>query len=203
MSTPWIVAFAVLTVCVALMGLVLVGTLRRIAGVLEQTEARLLEAGIGGPGPGGLEPGSRLPAFSVRRFRGGWLSDDDLRGLPAVILLISSTCPACGGLVRELRRSVGTLPIPVYVVAENDDEVEALELAQVPNVLIQPKRELSIALKTSTTPHAFAIDRSGTIAATSTPNTLHQLRELVEPALDGGGDAAVLEQVPMIPTQRR
>jgi len=198
MNVPWIIAFALLAVCVALLTVVMLGTLRRISGVLEQTEARLREAPIASPGPGGLEPGSPLPAFSVRRFYGGWLTDDDIRGVPAIVVFISSTCPACSGLIRDLRRGADALPLPVYIVADNDDEVQALGLTNVANVLIQPKHELAIAFRTSTTPHAFAIDRSGTIVATSTPNALNQLRELIEPALERGGDAPGLEQVEVV-----
>jgi hypothetical protein len=176
------------------------GTLRRITAVLEQSEARLREAGISGPGPGGLEPGSRLPTFSVRRYRGGWLTDKDIRGDPALIVLISAACPACSRLLRELKRDATTLPLAVYVVAENDDEVHSLGLQDVPNVVVQPRREVSIALRTSTTPHAFAVDGSGTIVASSTPNTLDQLRELVEPALAQGGDAPSREHAKAVST---
>lgn len=200
MSVPWMVAFGVLTLCVVLLSLVLLGTLRRITGVLEQSEARLRESGISGPGPGGLEPGSRLPSFSIRRYRGGWLTDSDIRGDPALIVLISAACPACSGLVRDLRREAERLPIAVYVAAENDDEVHSLGLQDVPNVVVQPRRELSIAFETSTTPHAFAIDRRGTIVATSTPNTLDQLRELLEAALAEGGDAPGLERTEVVST---
>lgn len=94
MSTSWMLAFGMLAACVLAIALVVLGTLRRISGVLELAEARLAELPAT-RGPGGLEPGASLPAFTVERFGGGILTDEDLRGSPGLLLLISSTCPAC------------------------------------------------------------------------------------------------------------
>ncbi|MBA3736106.1 MAG: hypothetical protein H0W90_13080 [Actinobacteria bacterium] len=188
MSVPWIVAFATLAACVVVTALIVLGTLRRISGVLEQAEARLAEM----PptlGPGGLEPGSLLPGFAAQRFAGGFLTDEDLRGSPALLIFVSSSCPACAGLIRDLRRTGAGISIPHYLVTRDKEEVYSLGLETFGNVLMQPEYELSIAFRTSTTPHAFAIDRSGTIVAAETPNRLDQLRELVRPALGRGGDA--------------
>jgi AhpC/TSA family len=187
-SVLWIVAFGVLATCVLLTSVVLLGTLRRINGVLEQAEARLADMPAT-RGPGGLEPGSLLPAFAVQRFRGGVVTDGDLRGSPAVLLFLSSSCPACSALIRDLKRDAAGIPVPVYIVAKDERDVNSLGLEELANVLIQPNHELAIAFRTSTTPHAFAIDRTGTIIAADTPNRLGQLRELVRPVLREGGDA--------------
>ncbi|MBA3736833.1 MAG: redoxin domain-containing protein [Actinobacteria bacterium] len=199
MSVPWITAFGVLSVCVLLIAVLLLGTLRRISGVLEQAEARLRDAPHG-PGPGGLEPGTALPAFRARRFDGGWTTDEDLRGSPALVVFASSTCPACSGLIQGLRRNGAELSIRSYVVVNSDEEVHALRLENVQNVLIQPDGELSIAFRTSTTPHAFAINRSGVIAAVSTPNNLSQLQELVPRAITRGGAASRQQQAEVVPS---
>ncbi len=193
MSVPWIVAFVVLAACVLVTALVVLGTVRRISGVLEQAEARLADL----PptrGPGGLEPGALLPVFEVQRFGGGSLTDADLRGSPALLVFVSSSCPACTGLIRGLRRDAAGISIASYLVARDEKEVYSLGLEGFANVLIQPEYELSIAFRTSTTPHAFAIDQSGTIVATDTPNRLDQLRELVRPALRRGGEAVDKER---------
>lgn len=189
MSAPWIVAFGALAICVIATSLVLLGTLRRISGVLEQAEARLRDIPPR-PGPGGLEPGTPLPEFRARRFSAGWVTDADLRGSPALVLFVSSTCPACSGLLRDIRRNGTDLSAPCYLVVDSEQEVRSLGLEEVENVLIQPENELSIAFRTSTTPHAFAIDRRGLVVGANTPNRLRHLQDAIRPALDRGGDAA-------------
>ncbi len=92
------------------------------------------------------------------------------------------------------------LSIPSYVVVTSHSEVHSLGLEEVENVLVQRERELSIAFMTSTTPHAFAIDRSGMIVANSTPNTLSQLQELAQPAVTRGGDASRKQRTEVVPT---
>ncbi len=193
MSTPWIVAFVALASCLFLLALIFLGTLRRIVGVLEQAEARLVNAPLS-PGPGGLEPGTQLPPFQVRRLEGGWLGDDDVRGAPAAFVFLSSSCPACTGLVRDLRRGA-RLPLTVYVIVSGEEEAQSLGLSALPDVLIQPENELSIAFRTSTTPHAFAVGIDGTIIATSTPNSLDQLQELIRPPLEEGGEVALPQEL--------
>jgi hypothetical protein len=188
-STPWIVAFGFLSACVTLVALVLLGTLRRISAVLEQAEARLREMQTSA-GPGGLESGSRLPVFRVQRFAGGWVSDDDLRGSAFLVVFVSSSCPACSELVRGIRRSGGDFALPTYIVVSSPEEVHLLGLDETRNVLIQADGDLSRAFRTTTTPHAFAFDSTGIVAAASTPNTLRQLEELVQNALrPEGGDS--------------
>ena len=199
MSVPWIVVFGVLSGCVLLIAVVVLGTLRRISGVLEQAEAQLQNAPPG-PGPGGLEPGTTAPAFKVRGFSGGWITDEELRGSAALIVFVSSTCPACSGLIRDLRRKRTELTIPFYVVVNSIEEVHVLGLEELDNVLVQPEHELSIAFRTSTTPHAFAINPSGVIVAVNTPNNLSQLKELVQPAVTRGGDAPVQRRSEVVAT---
>jgi hypothetical protein len=191
MSTPWLVAYVVLAAVVVLAVLVLVGTLRRIGAVLEGAEAALRDsAQQPSPGPGGLRPGTPLPSFRVARFNGpGFVSSGDLQGSSAVVLFLSSTCPACAGLARELRRKTPRLGVPLYVVFGSASEVRATGLEKLEHVLVQDRSELSGAFETSTTPHAFAIDAVGVVVAATTPNTFSQLNDFVGAALAGGGEA--------------
>ena len=93
------------------------------------------------------------------------------------------------GLARDLRRKADAFPLPLYVAVNNEQDVGCLRLESLRDLLVQPANELSIAFRTSTTPHAFAIDRSGIVVATDTPNTFDHLLALVRPALREGGDA--------------
>jgi len=76
-----------------------------------------------------------------------------------------------------------------------EEEAQSLGLSALPDVLIQPENELSIAFRTSTTPHAFAVGIDGTIIATSTPNSLDQLQELIRPPLEEGGEVALPQEL--------
>ncbi len=186
MSTPWTVAFVLLWLLVILVCLVVVGTLRRISSVLERAEARSRDVPLSA-GPGGLEPGMPLPEFRAQRLQGGWVTDEDVRGSPALILFLSVNCPPCKLLARELRRP-HELGVPLYVALNDPRDAKALGLENLDDALTQAHGDLAQAFKTNTTPHAFAIDGSGTVVATGTPNTVKGLVELAAAAK--GGDAS-------------
>ncbi len=143
MSTAWAFAFALLWLLVILVGLIVAGTLRRINGVLEHTEARLRELPVAA-GPGGVELGAPLPEFRAQRLQGGWATDGHVRGLPAVVLFLSADCPPCKLLARDVRRG-RALGVPLYVVLNNADEARDLGVDSFKNVLTQTNGELSRA----------------------------------------------------------
>lgn len=189
MSLPWIIAFALLTLCVLVTAALVLGTLRRISGVLEQAEVRLRDVTLmGGSGPAGLEPGASLPTFRAETLDRDLVTDADLRGAPAVLLFLSSDCPPCRALAHELRRR-SDVGIHLYVVLGRIDEARELRLTGLENILLQGDGQLSQAFKTRATPHAFVFDAAGALVAAGTPNTYDHLRNLTRGVLEGGGDA--------------
>ena len=189
MTVPWIVVLCLLSVCVLLTALVVLGALRRISSVLEQAEARLRDLPAeASSGPGGLELGATLPAFEADRLGGGDpLTDVELRGSPATILFLSASCPPCATLARDLRRQ--DRDESVYVVVSEPNDAEKLRLTEAQPVLIQRNGQLSEAFKTSATPHAFVFNSTGILVAAGTPNSGAALRRLAVTVLEEGGDA--------------
>ena len=186
MTGPWIAAYAGLWLVVVAVAALTLGVLRRIGAVLEAAEQAL--ASTPAAGPGGLEPGAHVPDFRAQRLDGGTFSEEDLPDGGAVIVFLSSDCPPCRSLAREIARRPPA-ELPFFLVVESEEEAAELGLDLADRVLVQPSRELSVAFRTSATPHAFVVDRDGVILANKTPNTVEGLRKLARPILRGG-DAA-------------
>ena len=198
MTAPWIVVLCLLSACVLLTGLIVLGALRRISSVLEQAEARLRDVPVAAsPGPGGLEIGATLPSFQADRLGGDSITDGDLRGSPATILFLSAACPPCATLARDVRRQRNRSE-PVYVVVNDLNDATQLRLTEAQHVLIQRDGQLSEAFKTSATPHAFVFNSAGVLVAVGTPNSGAALDRLARPVLEEGGDASGQEAMEMI-----
>lgn len=189
MTAPWIVLLCLLSTCVLLTALVVLGALRRISAVLEQAEARLRDLpAVPSSGPGGLEIGATLPSFQADRLGGAPVTDEELRGNAATIVFLSASCPPCAALARDLRRHPSR-DESVYVVVSEANDAEQLRLTEAQQVLIQRDGQVSEAFKTTATPHAFVFDRAGVLVAAGTPNSGAALRRLAAPVIEEGGDA--------------
>lgn len=186
MSGAWIPAFLALWVVVLLLGLLVLGTLRRIAPLLERAESHLA-ASSGAAGRLGLEPGTPVPKFEVATVEGASLTDADLRGEASIVLFIRRGCPACARLIDQLKAGeAGKLGIRLLVVAEEESLAEELASAEAVTAIAQPDRSLATAFQTNATPHAFAVAASGLIAESSFPNSVEQLEVLAELVREGG-----------------
>jgi peroxiredoxin len=185
-SGAWIAAFLVLAVLVALLGLLVLGTLRRISLVLERAESHLA-ATSGAVGPGGLEPGSPLPRFEVATVEGATLTDADLRGKASIFVFVRRGCPACLPLIDQLKGGeAARLGLQLVAVAEEEALADELASAAGVTAIPQPDRSLASAFQTTATPHAFAITASGLIAESGFPNSVEQLEVLAELVREGG-----------------
>ena len=176
MSTAWIAVVVALWVVVILLTTAFVGTLRRIANVLEAAEERLRLAPTSGQG---LLPGAELPWFEGLRADGTEFSADDIAGSRTMLLFLGGGCPPCRQLAAELSaRDPGeTLGLDLLVVLHDLGESQELALRPSTDVLLQPDGAIADAFQTTATPHAFVIE-NGTIAATGHPNTLDSLVRL-------------------------
>lgn len=178
MSVAWTIAFGTFAGLSLLTALAVLGTLRRATAALEEVEARL-RGTDSDPRPGGLAPGTSVPEFAALTDRGRVFTARELRGRDVVLLFLAADCPPCRVLADELRAAS-----PPYVEARLvlvfDAEAEAGQLIEGidAEVIYQDERAVSRAFNSAGTPHAFVIDRAGTVVASGMPNTLSALREL-------------------------
>lgn len=195
MSTPWLIAFLALWAVVLIEGMLVLGTFRRVAVVLEAAEGRLRE--LPAPGPGGLPIGAAVPPFAASTANGSAFSDADLRGKISLVLFLSSGCPPCGVLADELSDAEAIPGTRLLVVLNDRSECLELGLSSALPIAYQRNGEVSRAFQTTATPHAFLVDSRGVILASGTPNSRKALRDLVEESLEGGDRIAVPEEVPV------
>jgi thiol-disulfide isomerase/thioredoxin len=182
MSELWIAALLSLWLIVALLAFLVLGLLRRIAPILERAEAALSPP----TAPPGLPVGSSTPPFELMTADGRSLPSANLLGRPFVLLFVSSGCAPCR-LLAERVREVGLDLLAELIVVADETEVGA-DVGDWPSATLAYQRdhEVSHAFATSATPHAFAINRSGTIVAAGFPNTLDRLQTLAGQAQEGG-----------------
>jgi thiol-disulfide isomerase/thioredoxin len=191
-STPWIVAFVALCAFVAVLAVIVVGSLRRIAVVLEQAESALRVRE--GRGPGGLEPGTQVPEFEGVLLDGARFTSASVAGAPSVIVFLGPNCPACHTLEADL--AANDLPdvgARVVAVVSDLDYAERLGALENLEVVVQTDRSIADAFESKATPHAFAVDGDGVVRATATPNSVERLKELMITLV--GGDRVVEMQV--------
>jgi len=184
-SGPWIAAFVALWLLVLVLAFLHLGLLRRILPVLEAAERH----GHGGlPGLGGLPAGTPLPDFELETEAGDPVHVRDLRDRQAVWLLASPGCAPCEALAAELREAgEAALGVPLVTISDVSDTGRTLGLPPGVTTLFQREGAAAEALRTDATPHALAVDTRGVVVATTTPNTLDDLRALARRLTEGGG----------------
>lgn len=172
-------AVVALWVVVVLLGLLVLGLLRRVNDVLIAVEERLA---VSPAGPAeGLPVGARLPEFAVVSEPGEEQSSEDLELGPAVWLLLSAGCPACTRIVEELAGHPDPLHGMRLVVVADDTAEERQRLAGLEATHIyQRDREVAAAFACSATPYGFAVNAAGEVVASGPAGQLDQLRGLAE-----------------------
>lgn len=186
MSGAWIAAFLALAGLTVLIGLLVLGTLRRVAPLLERTEARLAELAPDMT-PRGLALGESVPPFEAHRHDGGTFSDADLHGRESLVLFLGVACRACERLIDDLERGrVPELGAALVVVTESAEQARRLATEEGVAVVVQRERELSRAFESNVTPHAFVVDAAGAIRGRGTPNDWERLQQLAADAKRGG-----------------
>lgn len=195
MSTPWIAAFVLLALVVALVAFLVVGMLRRIALVLEQAESRLRQL-PSDFGPGGLAVGAPIADFVAETEAGIPFTASDLRGGPALVVFLSSGCAPCLTLARDLERAdAERLGARLFAVLHDPSERLELGLSSAVRVLYQRDGAISQAFETSATPHTFVLDSAGRVVATGTPNSFEGLKRLVTDAQGGDPNEGLRREV--------
>lgn len=198
MSGLWTGAFVGVCGIVVILGLIVLGTLRRLLPVLERAEASLASVGAR-ISPGGLPSGSTVPAFSVEEIGGSLFSEGDLEGSKSVVLFLSSSCVACAQFVDDLELGrVPDLGVRLVVVSDRSQAGRFEQLTGV-IVLVQEGRSLASVFETEATPHAFVVDEQRRILASGTPNDWERLRRLLAEAEKGGASGSDIAAAVMTP----
>jgi hypothetical protein len=184
MSAPWIAAFLALCGFVVLLGLIVLGTLRRIAPLLERAEAALAT----GPqrAPGGLRSGARVPPFAGKVVDGSTFTEQDLLRRRAVVLFVGASCAACERLIIDLEAGrIPDLSSRLFVVSEYADEAERFAPSAEVTVVVDPQRSIAKAFESEVVPNAYVVE-DGTILASGRPNDWEAIETLI--STQEGGD---------------
>lgn len=185
MTAPWIVAFVALWVLVIALGLLVLGTMRRLVPLLERSQ-EVISSSARRLAIGGLPPGTSVPPFTAQGITGATFVDTDLRGSTAIVLFLGSGCMACERLVDDLEH--GRVPdLGARLVVVSDDRAEALRLGESAEVtvLVDENRTLARLFESAAAPHAFILDEHGTVLANGTPDEWEGLRHLFVTAKGG------------------
>jgi thiol-disulfide isomerase/thioredoxin len=179
MSGPWLAAFLTLAVLVMLMGVVVLGLLRRMGSVLERTETLLMEGGSGLPLEG-LPAGTELPFFEARTIDGERITDSDFVGMPSLFIFLDEDCHPCKELLAEFSL-VEQLPPTVRVVVAIDSKGEIPAHRLPGGVLLVDGTDHTLAqtFRSSIRPNAVGVDPSGTVVGHSIPNSVDDLWTLM------------------------
>ncbi|MFI6041829.1 peroxiredoxin family protein [Nocardia sp. NPDC051321] len=182
MSLPWIVLVVAQGIVLIILGLIVLGLLRRIGSVLEAVEAKL---------PSDRETtspavGQHIPPFVAVTAEGATVSSETLCGGPCVLLFVSPRCRHCLTLLSGLTDQWSLLKGIELVVITPDPSQLADKVGNA-RVVVDPDQRISQLFGVFATPAAIAIDAHRRVA---TPiqhvNAVHQLGALAEAARSGG-----------------
>lgn len=192
MTTPWIIAFLILCGVVLLLVVILLGTLRRITGVLERAEA-IVGTDRRTVDVGGLSIGEHVPPFEVRDESGALIQSSDLVEAMSVILFIDSDCKPCDDLVKELAEDGDATNLPLIVIT--DDARARSALPRSISVFVQSDRSASDAFHSIGTPQAFLVSPDLVIRDRTFPNSAARLKDLADRQEGGEYEGAVVKSL--------
>lgn len=182
MTAPWVAVVVALWVVVILVALVLLGLLRRVDSLLQQSSAGFP---YGDP-LGGLAPGASVGEFRAVDASGQQWSHIPVDG-PAIVLLTAPGCAPCNSLMRALAADGAPLDIPLIVVTTDEETAKAEPKPAWCYVLYQQEGSVYEALRTTATPHAFAMGQDGRVLESVIPGHLEDLRNMARRARHQGG----------------
>lgn len=186
MTGLWIAAFVALWALVVVLGLLVLGTLRRLAPLIERVDVSLHAAAT--DSIRGLQPGATPSPFMAESIDGLVFTEVDLRGSTTVVLFLGSTCGACERLAEDLESgSVPGLGARLLVVADRLDWAHALAGSAQVTVLVDEHRSLARAFETRVVPQAFVVDEHGTVLAGGRTSDWDGIRDLLASVAKGGG----------------
>jgi hypothetical protein len=196
MTTPWIVAFCILTGSVILLFVVVLGLVRRALAVLEDGASggdvytnSLRVANM----YGGIPPGTVVPEFLAKDTAGSVLSTRELFPEPRLCLFVTTDCVPCATLLADLQASPDGLDVPLLVFVDDLHDPKYASLPSNVTVVEQADGAASNAFRSRAYPQAFAVGPDGVVRGVAIPNSLADLRQLAR-ALEGGDRRATVTQ---------
>ena len=166
MSTPWQIAFAVQSLATVILGVLLLGLLRRVTPAPEVAAQRTHD--LASTAPLGLRPGSTPPGFTVTDEVGNRLILSDLLAPAAtLVLFLSSDCAPCVAIATGLAALDPPPEDTALVVIESHHSIERRPLADLWWLRAYRDDEQYTAagtFRTNATPHAFLLDSAGRVS---------------------------------------
>lgn len=148
------------------------------------------------PGP---EVGALAPGFLLRAIGKGFVSRDGLTGLgrPVLLVFAEPTCSVCTTMMPKLARRRQELAsvLTIAVISTGTEEANRRKVDRfgLEWVLLQERREVTMAYRVPGTPAAVLIDRTGNVAAPLVygPDPIHEmLQEIAVASRTAAGAAA-------------
>lgn len=199
MTGMWIFAFISLAAVVVLLAVVVLGLLRRLEPLMEQSQM-LLSASARRLTIGGLPPGSTVRPFAAHDVRGAPFTDLDLRGATNVVLFLDDGCAACDRLFQRLETGrVPDVRAPLLVVTNTVEGGRRLALSDDVTVVVDGDRLVARAFESAVSPQAFVVDGYGRVLASETPTDWDQLASVVTAAK--GGDLGTDPSAAYVPSR--
>ncbi len=185
MSWPWVVAFVGLWIFVLVLGMIVLGLVRRVSAFLERAESNA--PGLDVPSDfGGLVPGDRVPQFELWDRGGSRIDSSVLLASPVVLMFMDPGCGPCEDLVRLIETTEQPIDgAPYVIVTEDTEEATKFRFPPGATVLYQRDRSVSTAFKNIAAPQAFAIARQIVLGKT-VPESVEALSRLAALASRGG-----------------
>lgn len=182
MTGPWMALVLALTVLVIVLGVLVLGLLRRVMPLLESGRHGSLPP----PALTGLAAGEKVPPFQAIEGSGP-IDSAVLLAEPRVVLLMSPSCPPCRSLAAELREEPAVAgELSLLVVMEDSPESRAVQLPSGVRMLFERDREVSDAFRSTAVPQAFAVEAGGVVIRASGVAGIADLRALAIKLREGG-----------------
>lgn len=186
MTSPWIIAFSLLTLLVMALALTVVGLLRRTADLLERAEGALQAAPppvAGGPLSGVAVGGYVRPFVVTDRDGRDVPSAEVLQPGPVAVVLMEPGCGACENLAEQLQEEGwnSLTDGQLLVVLPSTDESRHFVPAEIP-IGFQDNGNVALALDSNVSPHVLVLDSDGLVLANDVPLDLAAIRGLLAAA---------------------
>lgn len=158
-------------VLLLVLSLLVLGLIRRLVPTLESIEARLTDPYFVEAWQG-LQLGDRVADFAAVDQAGQLHSSAELLAQPIVVALLEGDCAPCEQVASDLNSVVAhDSEVPIYIVVDEGDGLASRLSGAHANVLLDRKGSVSRAFRSSITPQAFGLDRTGTIVARVVPQS--------------------------------
>ncbi len=186
MSTGWQIAFAVQSLAIVVLGVLLLGLLRRLTPTLEAAVAGgRHDSDSNITTPHGLQPGAVPEPFTLTDAAGtAFTLPDVLAASGTLVLFLSAHCAPCVTLAAELM-TVGRPPRDTaLVVIEQQGEPPAslAGISWLRTYRDDGRYSVATAFQTNATPHAFLLDAAGAVRRNFIPTSAEQLVDVLRSA---------------------